>query len=109
MCKSYALAGLVLDAGAAEQVEDALMVLAVDAAAVVDDVEDRKAELSAAADLNIAGLARLQIFHGVVDQVGEDLLQRKAIADDVRQRPDADLCVRLDDLMGDGVPDAIDQ
>src|SRR4029450_4565250 len=98
MCKSYALAGLVLDAGAAEQVEDALMVLGVDAPAVVDDVENRKAELGAAADLDMGGLARREVFHGVVDQVGEDLLERKAVADDIGQGPDADFRIRLDGL-----------
>ena len=53
-----ALARLVLGSGAAEQVEDALMVLGIDAAAVVGDLEDRKAELGAAADRDVAGNAR---------------------------------------------------
>src|SRR5262245_53617311 len=53
MCKSYALAGLVLSSGAAEQVEDALMVLGVDAAAIVSHVEDGISELGAAADFDV--------------------------------------------------------
>src|SRR5689334_12086502 len=101
MCKSYALAGLVLDAGAAEQVEDALMVLGVDAAAVVDDVKNRKAKLGTAADFDVAGHVRPQIFQRVVDQVGEDLLDRQAVADDIGQGPDPDFRIRLGSLMGD--------
>ncbi len=40
MGKSDALAGAVLDAGAAEQFEDALMVGGIDASAIVGDVID---------------------------------------------------------------------
>ena len=40
MGKADAFAGLVLRARAAEQVEDALVIARVDAAAIVDDVED---------------------------------------------------------------------
>ena len=50
MGKANALSGLVLRAGAAEQVENPLMVLGIDAAAIVGDLEDRKAELGAAPD-----------------------------------------------------------
>ncbi len=49
MGKADALARLVLGAGAAEQLENALMVLGIDAAAVVRDLENRKAELGPAA------------------------------------------------------------
>ena len=101
--------GLVLGSGAAEQVEDALMVLGIDAAAVVGDLEDRKAELGAAADRDIAGNAGLEIFQRVVDQVGEDLLQREPVADDVRQRLDADLRLGLGGLMRHRRDDALDQ
>ena len=46
-----ALAGLVLRAGAAKQVEDPLMILRIDAATVVGDLENREAELRPAADV----------------------------------------------------------
>ena len=45
MGEADALARPVLGSGAAEQIEDALMILRIDAAAVVGDLEDRKAEL----------------------------------------------------------------
>src|ERR1700752_1157519 len=54
MCKSYALAGLVLDSGAAEQLENALVILGVDAAAIVGHVEHRISELCAAPDFDLA-------------------------------------------------------
>src|SRR5690348_10117990 len=62
MCKSYALAGLILGAGAAEQLEDALVVLGLDAAAVVDDINHGEAELGAAADFDVAGHAGLEVL-----------------------------------------------
>jgi len=86
-----ALARLVLGPGAAKQLEYALMILGVDPPAIVADLEDRKTELAAAADRDVPGDAALQIFQGVVDQIGEDLLQRQPVADDVRQRLDANL------------------
>ena len=46
--QANALAGLVLGSGAAEQFENALVVLGIDAAAVIDDLEDRKTELGPA-------------------------------------------------------------
>ena len=45
MGKSYSLSGLVLGTGAAEKIENPLVVLGVDAAAIVGDLEDRKAQL----------------------------------------------------------------
>ena len=101
--------GLVLGSGAAEQVENALMVLGIDAAAVVGDLENRKAELGAAADRDIAGNAGLEVFQRVVDQIGENLLQRQAVADDVGQRLDPDLRLGLRGLMRHGGDDAFDQ
>src|SRR4051794_3751034 len=85
MRKTDALTGLVLGSGAAKQVEDPLVVLGVDAAAVIADLEDCVAELGAPADSNLAGDAGLEIFDGVVDQIGEDLLQRQAVADETGQ------------------------
>jgi hypothetical protein len=48
--KSNSLSRLVLGTGAAKQVKNPLMVLGIDAAAVVGDLEDRKAELGPAPD-----------------------------------------------------------
>ena len=104
-----ALPGLVLGSGAAEQVKDPLMVLGIDAAAVVGDLENRKAELGPAAHRDVAGNARLEIFQRVVDQIGENLLQRKTVADDVRQRFDPDLRLGFRGLMRHGGDDALDQ
>src|ERR1700760_1940667 len=109
MSKTYALAGLVLGTGAAKQVENPLMVLRIDAASVVDNLENRKAELGAGPDMDVAGHARLEIFQGVVDQIGEDLLQRQPVADQGRQRLDPDLRLGLGGLVRHGRDDALDQ
>ena len=50
---------------------------------------------------DVAGDAGLEIFQRVVDQIGEDLLHRQPVADDVGQRLDADLRLRLGGLMRD--------
>ena len=90
-----ALSRLVLGSRAPEQVENALMVLGIDAAPVVADLKHGKAELGSAADRDLAGNSGLQIFDRVVDQVGEDLLQRQPVADDVGQRRDVDFGLGL--------------
>src|ERR1700730_13715157 len=99
MGKSYSLSRLVLCAGATEKVKNPLMVLGIDAAAVVGDLENRKAQLCPAPDRDVAGDSRLKIFERVVDQVRENLFQREAVADDVRQRLDANLSLGLRGLM----------
>src|SRR4051794_35624591 len=101
MGKTYALSGLILGSGAAKQLENSLMVLGIDAAAVVSDIENRKTELGPAANGNVAGNAGLEIFQRIVDQIGENLLERQAVADDVRQWLDADLRIGLRGLMRD--------
>ena len=58
MGKADALSRPVLGSGAAEQFENPLMVLGIDAAAIVGDLENRKAELGAAAHRDFAGNAR---------------------------------------------------
>ncbi len=78
-----------------KQVENPLMVLGIDAAPVVGDLENRKAQLGPAADGDVAGNPGLEIFERVIDQIGENLLQRQAIADDVRQRLDSNLGLGL--------------
>ena len=109
MGKADALAGFVLRAGAAEKVENPLMVLGIDAAAVVGDLEDRKAELGPAPDRDVAGNAGLEIFQRVVDQIGENLLQRQPVADDIGQRLDPNLGLGLGGLMRDRRDDGFDQ
>lgn len=86
MGETDALAGLVLRSGAAEQVENALMVLGVDAAAVVGHLEDGRSQLGAAADGNIARHAGLEVLQRIIDEIGEYLLQRQPVADNVGQR-----------------------
>ena len=69
MCKSYSLSGLVLFARAAEQVENTLMVLGVDAPAIVRDFENRKTELGPSPDMDLAGNPGFEVFERVVDQI----------------------------------------
>ena len=102
--KPNSLAGLVLGAGAAKQVEDALMVLGIDTTAVVGNLENRKAELGPASDRDIAGNSRLEVFQRIVDQIGENLFHREAVADDVGQRFDADGGLGLGGLVRHGGP-----
>ena len=90
MGEADALSRLVLGSGAAEQIENPLMVLGIDAAAIVRYLENRKAELGASAHRDFAGNSGLEVFERIVDQIGENLLQRKAVADDIRQRVDPD-------------------
>jgi len=69
------------------------MVLAIDAAPVVGDLKDSKAEFGPAADSKVAGNSGPAIFERVIDQVGEGRLQRQAVRDDVRQRLDTNLWI----------------
>src|ERR1700722_18636494 len=109
MGKSDPLSRLVLFGGAAEQVENALMVLGIDAAAIVRDLEDRKTQLCPAPDGDIAGNPGLEVFERVVDQIREYLFQREAIAVDGRQRFDANLGLGLRSLVRDCGNDVFDQ
>src|SRR3954447_1351847 len=102
------LSRFVLCTRAAEKVKDSLMIFRVDAATVIDDLEDGEAEFCPAPDSQIAGYAGLEVFQGVVDQVREDLLERKAVADDVGQWLDMDLGVGLCGLMRHGGNDTLD-
>src|SRR5258708_31868342 len=102
------LSRLVLGTGAAEQVKNPLVVLGIDAPAIVDDFENRKAELGPAADRDLPGNFRLEVFERVVDQVRENLFQRQAVADDVRQRLDANLGPGFRGLLRPGRPDGFD-
>src|SRR5262249_51293795 len=68
-----------------------------------------KAELGPCADRDFAGNPRLQIFDRVVDQIGEDLLQRQTIADDGGQGCDTDFGLRLYGLMRQRLDDPLDQ
>ena len=88
MGQSNALARTILHAGPAKQVENPLVILLVDPAAVVCHFVDNVAAFSAAGDVNFAGYAGLQVFQGIVEQVGEHLLERQPVADDLGQRFD---------------------
>src|ERR1700712_957242 len=109
MGKAYTLSRLVLGAGAAEQVENALMILGIDTPTIVRYLEDRKAELGPAPDRDVAGNPGLEVFQRVVDQVRENLFQRQTVAGDVGQRRDANLGLRLRGLMRHGGDDGFDQ
>ena len=91
MRQTDALARFILCAGAAKKVENALVIRRVDAAAIVGYLVDREARRGVALDSNISGDARLEIFQGIVEQVGKNLLQRKPVADYGRQGRDPDL------------------
>src|SRR5687768_2794021 len=91
MRKAYSLARPVLDAGTAEQVEDALEVLRVDAAPVVLDLVAHVSAGVLAADHDPTRAAGREILGGVVDQVAEDLLQGEAVAGEVRSALDDEL------------------
>src|SRR6202022_378729 len=60
--QSDALSRLVLGTGAAKKVKNPLVVLGIDAAAVVGDLEDRKAELCPAPNRDVAGNSGLEVF-----------------------------------------------
>ena len=62
MRQSDALSRPVLFPGAAEKIENPLMVLGIDAAAIVGYFEDRKTELCPAPNSDVAGNARLEVF-----------------------------------------------
>ena len=109
MGKSYSLSRPVLGSGSTKEVKNPLMVLGIDAAAIVRDLEDRKTQLCPAPDGDIAGNPGLEVFERVVDQIRENLFQREAVADDTRQRLDANFGVGLGGLMRDGGNDAFDQ
>src|ERR1700744_4099041 len=74
MGEADTLTGFVLGSGAAEQVENALVILGSDATAVIGDFKNGKTKLGPAADSNLARNSRLHIFDRVVDQIGVDLL-----------------------------------
>src|SRR3990172_631980 len=105
MGEADALTGAILYAGPAEQVENPLMILLIDAAAVVRHLIDNVAGLSPARDLDVARNARIQVLQRIVDQVREDLFKRQAIADYIGQRSDPDLGICLLGLMRDGFGD----
>ena len=82
-----------------EQVKNSLVVFGIDTPAIIGNVDDDETELVAALDQNVARYVRLEIFESVINQVRKDLFQCKAIADDVRQRFDANSSVCLRSLM----------
>src|ERR1700690_2830551 len=109
MGQAYSLSRFVLRTCTPKKVKNALMVPGIDTAAVVGDLENRKAQFGAAPDGDVAGNPRLEIFERVIDQVRENLLQRQAIAGDLRQRLDANPGLRLGSLVRHGRDDGLDQ
>ena len=109
MSKPYPLSRPVLRAGAAEQVENALVVLRIDAPAIVGNLENRKVEPGPAAHRNFAGNSGLEVFECVVKQVGENLLESKAVAYELGKRLNANLCLSLRSLMRHGCDNGLDQ
>src|ERR1700722_442898 len=109
MGKANSLTRLVLHSGAPEQGENALVILGLDPAPVIGDLEDRISEFGAGPHRYVAGNTGLEVFECVVDQIGENLLQREAVAGDFGQRFDADLGLRLRRLMRNRRDDRLDQ
>lgn len=81
MSETDTLARPILRSRPAEQVKNALVVLRIDAAAVICDLKDATTELAPTADGNITGNIRYEVFQGIVDQIGENLFDRNAVAD----------------------------
>ena len=82
MGEPNSLSGPVLCTGAAEKVKNPLVILGIDAPAVVGDLENSETELCPAADGDVAGNSGFQVFQCIVDQIGKNLFQREAVADD---------------------------
>lgn len=99
MRKTDALTLTILKTCPAKQIEDPRMVFWIYAAAVIGDLEDDETELGAALDQDVARHVRSQVLEGIVNQIGEDLFQCKAVADNIRQRFDAYLSAGFRCLM----------
>ncbi len=99
----------VLGPGAAEQVEDALEIGRRDPTAVV---RDREAHLHAALlrrDRDPSGAIRREIFHCVLDEIAEHLLERQPVGDEFGQRPHIEHGAALLDLVGEARMQAPDE
>src|SRR3569833_121148 len=81
-----AFAGPVLGAGAAEQVENPLVILRGDSAAVVRHFVHHAVAVAVPRDTNEAGAAGAEVHDRVLDEGRQGQLAREAVADDVRQR-----------------------
>src|SRR3954467_6578149 len=79
MGKANSLSRLVLCTGPAEKVENPLVVLGIDAASIIGDLENSKPQPGPAADGDVAGNAGLEVFERVVDQVRKNLFQREPV------------------------------
>src|SRR5262245_4749425 len=85
MRQADTLPGAILRSRPAEDLEDALMVLGIDAAPVVLDLVDDAGRRGAGRDPDPARRAVTQVLERVLDQVGEDLLDGKTVANARRQ------------------------
>ncbi len=80
MGKTNAFARAVLFAGPPEQFKYPLVVAGVDAAPIVLDIIDCLAGVDAAADLDLEGNVSAAVFQSIINEIGENLLQRQRIA-----------------------------
>ena len=92
-----------------EDLEDLLLMLGFDADAVVGDGVHGLAVDDLPGDANATGSRRIGVFHRVVDQVTEQLVDHDDIADAGRQRIDGDLGRTLLDLEPLGMEDLVEQ
>ena len=93
MGKADAVARPVLDARAPEKIEDAFAVFGIDAAAVVAHLVGNRSMKVGRPDFDGSRHVGPQIFDGVIHEIGEHLLEGKAVAGDRRQVTDADFGV----------------
>lgn len=93
-----AFAGAVRRVEAVKNLEDFVLMLRGDADAVVLDRIDRLPVLNAAADGDVAGPAGIKVFHGVVEQVGEGLVDLRGVAMTVGELADGEGCAGLLEL-----------
>lgn len=74
-----------------EHAEQLAGILRIETDAVVADEEDAFSRLVAGADLDLGLVPLAGIFEGVVDQVGEGLLEQGRVAPDLRQLAHGDV------------------
>ena len=82
MREADALARLILRAGAAEKIENALVILVADSAAVILNLDqNRAAAVRSGANGNPRRPAGRTIFHGIVDEIAEYLFEGEPVGD----------------------------
>src|SRR5690606_35221767 len=104
MREADAFTGLILRAGPAEQVEDTLIVLGRDAPAVVAHIDPHPpCQFPSGAYPDLNGSVNRPIFCRIVEEIAEDLVERKTIRDNLRHvHLDANLASRFRNLVMHG-------